>query len=802
MLRHNLLLIFRSFKKDKSTFLINLIGLSTGLACASLIFLWAQDELSIDHFNEKDVRLYQVMQNIPNADGIRTIESTHGLLAKALAEEMPEVESAISVIPASWFPDTGILSFEETRVKTKGQYVGNGFFQIFSYDFVQGDKNQLLNNKYNIAISEELAMKLFHTTDNVIGKTVAWDHETMNGQFIVMGIFKNIPLNASEQFDLVFNYELFFENRPGLQSWGNSDPYTYLLLKDGTNISEFNDKIAGFLRTKDESHTSSLFVRKYSDKYLYNHFENGVQAGGRIEYVRLFSLIAIFILAIACVNFMNLSTAKASRRLKEVGVKKAVGAGRKTLIAQYLGESMLMALVSMFMAILLVELFLPRFNAITGKHLELAWDGNLILSLLAVTYVTGLVAGSYPAFYLSGFNPVTVLKGKLNTSMEEVWTRKGLVVFQFVISVILIAFVGVVYKQIEFVQTKNLGYDRDNILHFEMEMKIEDDPDFLMEGGIWEKRVEAFLHEVENIPGIVDVSNYYHDLTGNHGGLSGVDWEPGDHDEKLNFSNLQVGYDFIKTLGIEMVDGRSFSREFSSERSKVILNKAAIDAMGLSDPVGKTIKVWGQEKEIIGVAGDFHYESLYEEVKPCLFQLELRSSNIMAKIKAGTESVTIAQLQELYHQYYSGLEFDYQFLDNDYQALYTAEKRVSILSRYFAGLTIVISCLGLFGLAAFTAERKIKEIGIRKVLGSSEWKIIKLLSGDFAKMVLLAIVIALPLSFYMTKNWLDNFAYKIDLEWWYFLGTGLLTMIIALLTVSFQSVKAALANPVESLRSE
>jgi hypothetical protein len=390
-------------------------------------------------------------------------------------------------------------------------------------------------------------------------------------------------------------------------------------------------------------------------------------------------------------------------------------------------------------------LLLPEFNAITGKHLSLHFSVNFILSVLVITLITGLLSGSYPAFYLSHFKPAMVLKGKLNTSFSVAWARKGLVVFQFAVSIILIVSVLVVYKQIEFIQTKNLGFDKDNIISFKSEGRLNENQ-------------ETFLQEVKNMPGVVNATSFGHDLFGGHGGTSGLDWEGKRPDDNIQFGNLEVDYEWFETLDIEMAEGRTFSREFGSDSAKIIFNEAAIAAMGLKDPIGKTVNLWGQDKQIIGVTKNFHFESFYEEIKPCMMQCYPNGRNVLVKIQAGMERKTIERIGDFYREYNQGLPFDYQFLDQDYQELYAAEQRVAILSKYFAGIAILISCLGLFGLATFTAERRLKEIGIRKILGSSEFGIVHLLSGDFTKMVLIAIVIALPLSYFIAHRWLESFA--------------------------------------------
>jgi ABC-type antimicrobial peptide transport system permease subunit len=784
MLQHNLLLIYRNFAKDKSTFSINLIGLSTGLACALFIFLWVRDELSVDKFHEKDKQLYQVMESQQHAGNIRVTNSTPGLLAEALANEMPEVEYAATVTPAFWF-EKSILSYKDKDIKASGQYAGKDFFNIFSFELLRGDKDQVLADKSSMVISEELALRLFNTTENILGEAVKFQHEK---EFIISGIFNNVS-NSSEKSDFILSFEVFKDMNEGVLDWGNSGPNTVLTLKEGTDRGNFEDKIKDFIKSKHTSTHRTLLLTQFSSNYLYGNFENGVQSGGRIEYVRLFSLIAIFILAIACINFMNLSTAKASRKLKEIGIKKTIGASRRILALQYLGESMLMTVLSLLLALLLVVILLPQFNMITGKALSLELSFNLLFSILCIALITGFIAGSYPALYLSKFNPVAILKGKLNNAVGEIMARKGLVILQFTLSTILIVAVLIIYKQIKYVQTKNIGYDKDNVIYFEREGKLMD-------------HLETFLTEVKNIPGVINASSISQSLVGG-GNTTYLDWEGKDPEEKVSFAIRPVNYDVIEMLDLDIKEGRSFSREFGTDSLKIIINEAAVETIGLSSPVGKIVNRRDMKLEIIGVAKDFHFESLQQNIGPMFFILIPEyTEKIIAKIEAAKEEETIGKLQNLYENFNPGFVFDYRFLDQDYQAQYAAEQRVSVLSRYFAGLAILISCLGLFGLAAFTAERRTKEIGIRKVLGASEWNIMELLSGDFAKMVLVAIVVALPVSYYVSKNWLEGFAYKIDLEWWYFIGAGALTMLIALLTVSFQSIKAALMNPVDSWRSE
>jgi len=785
MLRHNIVLTFRNFKRFKTTFLINLIGLSTGLACTLLIYLWVADELNMDQFHEKDSRLFQVMESQQFTGSIRVTNSTPWLLSEALEDEMPEIEYSAVATPTYWFLNQTI-SVNDNIIKANGKYASKDFFNIFSYDLLHGNENQVLSDKSSIVISQELALKLFNTTENVVGKTVEYQHDQ---QYRISGIFKDFPSGCSEYFDFVLPVNILTDQRPEVTDWGNAGPQTFVVLKEGTKPDDLTKKISAFISTKIEEKHRSLFLTKYSDNYLYDNYENGVQAGGRIEYVRLFSIIAVFILIIACINFMNLSTAKASIRTKEVGLKKAMGAGRRTLITQYLAESMFMTFMAVAIAILMVDVLLPQFNQITAKNLSIHFDPNFLLSLLVIVVLTGIISGSYPALYLSGFSPVTVLKGKIPTAFGELWARKGLVVFQFTLSVILIVSVIVVYRQIEFVQNKNLGYDKDNVIYFPMEGKVK------------ESR-ETFLTEIEKLPGVIKASSVGQSMVGG-GNTTDFEWDGKDPNFKTFFAMRPVNYDIIEMLDLEIIEGRSFSREFGMDTA-VIFNEAGIEAMGMKDPVGRKITMDGGIKlEIVGVVKNFHFESLRTDVGPLFFVLIPQfTENIMVKIESGKEISTIEHIRKFYQDYNPGFSFVYRFLDEDYQAQYGAERRVSTLSKYFAGIAIIISCLGLFGLAAFTSERRRKEIGIRKVLGSSEFSIVYLLSGDFTKLVIIAIVLALPFSYLLTKQWLDNFAYKIALEWWYFFGAGLVALTIAWLTVVTQAVRAARVNPTRCLRDE
>ncbi|MCB0687656.1 MAG: FtsX-like permease family protein, partial [Saprospiraceae bacterium] len=481
-----------------------------------------------------------------------------------------------------------------------------------------------------------------------------------------------------------------------------------------------------------------------------------------------------------------------SRRAKEVGVKKTFGVDRSALIYQYLTESVLMAFISLLLAILFVAISIPKFNLLTDKQLTLSLSPALMSAFFLITLVTGLLAGSYPALYLSSFKPVLVLKGEIKSTWGELWARRGLVIFQFTLSIVLIISVLTVYQQIKFVMNKNLGYDKDQLVHFQIDGKLEDATD-------------AFLTEARRLPGIEDISTIAHDLVGQQNNTSGLNWDGKNPDDRILFENVGVNYELLETIGVELKEGRFFSREFGSDTNKIIFNEAAIKVMGFQDdPIGKVVTLWEEYPlEIIGVVKDFHFESLHDPITPLFFRLNPDNTwVVMARIAGGRQQEAINNLQNLYEKFNPGFPFEYQFVDEDYQRQYAAEQRVSSLSRYFAGLAILISCLGLLGLAAFTGEMRKKEIGVRKVLGASVFNVVLLLTKDFTRLVIVAILIGIPIAYLLVAHWLDRFEFKIGLHWWFFLGAGFLVLLISWFTTGSQALIAARVHPNECLRDE
>ncbi len=791
MLKHNLLISFRSFKRYKSTFMINLLGLAGGLASALLIYLWVNDELHMDVFHEKDSQQHvQVIHTYPTSGSYHT--NTNGAtpnpLFERLAKEMPEIAYSF---PVKAHPDyKGVLSAGDRNTRAQYQFIGKGYFNVFPGDFIHGNKYEVLSDKGEIAISEKLAMALFQSTEKAMGQLVELKDEGYGGSYMVSGVFRPIA-NASADFDILLSYELFRD--AGFMQWYNSGTQAHLVLNEGVDLDQFNDKMHGYLKTLSENWLDILYAQPYSEKYLYGKYQNGLPMAGRITYVRLFSTIALFILVIACVNYMNFSTAKASRRIKEIGVKKAIGAGRRSLISQYFGESVFMAFLALILALAMAYILLPQFNEITGKQLSFDLDPDIIFATLAITGFTGLISGIYPALLLSGFNPLVALKGTLKSSTKELGFRKGLVVFQFAVSVILIVSVLVIYKQVEFIQTTNLGYNKDHIITFQKEGKLKTD-------------FEPFLTQVRNITGVVNASQMSGDLPGKINFSQGYKWEGmTDEDKSLRFYQIRGGYELIDLLGIQLKAGRNFSRDFATDTDAIILNETAVEMTRLQDPVGQKFGNYNpraKTKEIIGVVENFHFQSLQEQVRPFFFSISDSGQKFIIKLQAGTERATIDQIKALHESFNEGYPFEFRFLDDDYQALYASEERLTLLSRYFASIAVGISCLGLLALTAFSTQKRFKEIAIRKVLGSSNTNIVRLLSREFILPVLVATLIALPISYYLMRNWLDGFSFRIELNPMYFILAGALMTAIAWLTILTQTAKSARINITESLRSE
>lgn len=781
MLKHNLLILFRGFKREKSTFLINLIGFTAGLACTLLIALWINDEVRVDAFNEKDNRLFQVMEHQTYSDKILTTTSTPGLLAETLKEEFAEVDLAATY---TWVYDY-TLTVEDKIVPANGIDVGADFFSMFSFPIVHGEPTTLLADKHSVVISEELAQKLFDTAEEAIGKQITIQQTDV---YQVTGVFQKVKA-SSLQFDFAVSFDLLKDTQGWLKSWRNNGPSTVVVLKEGVNEKAFSDKIRHFIKKFYPETQAELFLLRYSEKYLYGKFTNGKQDGGRIEYVKLFALVAIVIIIIACVNFMNLSTAQAANKAKEVGVKKSVGAERSSLIIQYFTEAILVALLALLLALFVVVLLLPAFNLITGKELALQQIGwKNLLVFLGIALGAGLVAGIYPALYLSGFQPSEVLKGNHRGSMGEVLARKGLVVFQFSTTVILISAVLVIYAQLEYAQSKPLGYNKENLIKFPVEGSVA-------------KQMDAFLLELKNIPGVQGAASLGHNLAGKNNNTRDLEWKGKIPEESLLFESFRAGYGTLEVLGMEMLSGRSFSEKFHPDTTSIIFNETGIKAMNLKDPIGERVKVYDKEYEIVGVVKDFNFQSLHSRVEPLFMTYNVVNTwNIIARLDNTNLEATIKSIDDLYKRFNPGFPFQYTFQDEDYARMYRSEQRVAKLAIYFSVFAVLISCLGLYGLASFTAERRLKEMGIRKALGATPTSLLVLLSYDFTKLVMVGVGLGLPMAYLLLNNWIDGFAYHIDLSVWFFVLAGVLALVIGWGTVLSKVMYASKANPVDSLR--
>jgi len=787
MLRHAILIFFRNFKRYKGASFINLFGLSIGLASALLIYLWVNDELKMDHFGELDSeRHYQIMVNANYQGGIQTHDYTHGPLTEALVKEFPEVEYAIPMIAQSYYE--GVLAFEDELVRAIPHFVGKGYFNVFRCDFVSGSKQTALSDKNNIVISENMARGLFRNVDEAVGKTITFKGEFFTGPYTVSAVFSP-SAEISEEFDVLFSYDLFLEERPDFRKWSNEGTLAHLVLTEGVNLEEFNAKIKDFLTTKLKNTKLTLFAQKYSERYLYGKYENGFPVAGRMVYVRIFSLIAIFVLIVACINYMNLSTAQAARRIKEIGVKKAIGAQRKTLIYQCFGESMFMTFLALILAIGIVIVLLPQFNQITEKQLSIINATGIIIPALIITILTGLISGIYPGLYLSGFKPVLALKGKTGGNSGVLWLRKGLVVFQFAISVILIIAVIFTYRQIDYIQETNLGYDNEHLISFRKEGKMVEDAD-------------AFSAAVRNLPGVVNISSMCGSLPGNISGGSNLRWKDQEEEErKIDFDFIEGGYDMADVLKVELLEGRLLSRDFPTDEDAIVVNQTAARIMGHEDPVGEKLFKGGMYT-IVGMVKDFHFEGMYEEIGPFFFLVDTECENFVAKIAAENQRETISRIEELHASFNPGFPFEFNFIDENYEKLYKEEARIATLSKYFAAIAIAVSCLGLLALTAFSTQRRFKEIAIRKVLGSTSLGIVKLLSKEFIILILLSIIIALPIGYFLMKNWLDGFSYRVGLEPVYFILAGVSILVLAWLTIMAQTARSAKVKVTESLRGQ
>nr|WP_295934213.1 ABC transporter permease [uncultured Dyadobacter sp.] len=786
MLKNYLKIALRNLVKNKTFSSINILGLALGMACSLLIMLWVQDEIKMDRFHEHDTRLYSVMENQYYSGAINTYPATPGILAQNIVKDIPEIEKASQVL----WEMSPVFRVGNVYDNEKGRYVQGDFLSMFSFGLKQGDPATALKRPDGVVISQKIADKYFKGQDPM-GKAIRIDNKD---EVVVTGILEEMPRYSSMKFDFLMSYDQWLKGTKWAQEWGNNGPRCAVMLTKNADIDKVNVKIKNYIKTKNKDSNVELFLINYGQSYLYSNWEAGKQNGGRIEYVRMFTIVAVFILVIACINFMNLATARSVKRAKEVGLRKVVGAYKSSLIGQFMGESILITVLSLVVAIGIVAVLLPGFNTLTDKRLYLDFlDPSFLGLLLALTVITGLIAGSYPALFMSSLNPVTILKGALKFKASATYFRQGLVVFQFGLSILLILSMIVIYKQIEFIQHKNLGFSQENLLYL---------PDI---ENTMSTNFDAFKQALEGEPGIKSVARSQASPLNYGSSTMGVSWPGKDTTKQLLFNVNPVGFDFVKTMGVKLIDGRDFSPSFGTDTSNYLVNEAAAKKIGYKDPVGKELTMWGKKGKIIGLMKDFHIGSLHVAIEPLIVSLQPKKDAWgvgMIRAEAGKTKQAIASIEKVFRTYNSGVPFKYHFADEEFGNLYKAETVVSKLSNYFAFLAIFISCLGLFGLAAFTAEQRTKEIGVRKVLGASVTNLVGMLSADFLKLVGVAALIAFPVAWYFLNGWLEKYAFRIDIKWWYFALAGVAALLIALLTVSFQAIKAALMNPVKSLKSE
>nr|WP_067055883.1 ABC transporter permease [Mucilaginibacter sp. L294] len=790
MIKNYLKIAWRNLTKNKAHTFINMAGLSVGLASSLLIMLWVQNEVSVDAFHKNKSRLYNVYERRYFDNKISGQYNTPGVLAAEMKKVFPEVEYAVNAV----YNESNTFMAGKKILKYNGGAADVDFFKMFSYPLLQGNIQTALSSPLSLAISRKMAENFYGSPQAAIGKTIRFENKK---DFTVSAVFENLPANTLEKFEYLINWNAFLIENPSANEWGNNWPRTSIMLRADADPALFGKKITHFLDKYDTGQqkgvfTTQLDIQLFGEKYLHGNFAGTKFEEGRIEYVHLFSIVAIFILLIACINFMNLTTARSVKRAREIGVRKVVGAVRSVLIKQFIGESLLITSLAVMVSLVLLVLLLPLFNQVTQKQIGLPFNQvGFWLKLVGITVVTGLVSGSYPALFLSSFNPVKVLKGALKLDSGTTLFRKGLVVFQFTLSVVMIIGTIIVARQMNFIQSRNLGYDRENLI-------------YLPADGELASKYTTFKTEALKMPGIQSITVSSSSPTVIANGTVGVEWTGKDPNNRIRFVQAAVGYDFIKTLKLNLLGGRDFSKDFPTDTAGYIINETAMKRMGYVNPIGQPLSLWGRKGKIVGLIKDFHLNSMHEPIIPLIIWLNKGENygSLLIRTAPGKTKEALTSLQTLTRQINPEFPFSYTFSDEEYQSLYKSEQIVGKLANAFAVLAIFISCLGLLGLAMFTTEQRVKEIGIRKILGANVSSLFALLSSEFLVLVIIALFIASPIAWYAMDKWLQGFAYHTQVQWWVFVLSGGLIVIIALATVSFQAIKAALVNPVKSLKAE
>jgi putative ABC transport system permease protein len=784
MWRNYLKVAVRNLVRHRGYSAINISGLAVGMACAVLILLWVQDELSFDRFHKNAEALYRVEENQHYSAGAYHVNVTPFPAGPAFEEEIPEIVAACRY---TWAGGLLFRYGEKAFFENDIRAVDPAFLCMFTFPLAQGDRETALDDPHSLILTREMAEKYFGD-EEPIGKVISVDNQY---EFTVTGIVEKVPENSSLRFSVLIPFIFQKERGWWHDHWGTNSIGTYVQLRPGTSIQAVEEKMTAIQKSHLEESTTDFVLAPLTEMHLHSYFGYG-RPMGNVQYVYIFTALALFVLLIACINFMNLSTARSARRAREIGLRKVVGALRGNMIRQFLGESVLTACIALLFAVPLVEFLLPFFNELSGKDIALNLMGNRVLPLLVgVALVTGLVAGSYPALFLSSFRPAVVLKGNLRSGAGSSLFRRLLVVLQFSMSIGLIIGTGVVYDQITFMRGKGLGYEKEHVLNIRMRGDIS--------GSYDELKVELTAH-----PAVLGVSAARQRLPHIGSNSSGGDWDGKDPELDLVIGHTQVDYDFVETMGIELVEGRSFSREFPTDAAGAYLvNEKLIEFMGVDSVVGKRFSLGG-EGRIIGVMENFHFKSVRDEIEPLALWLSNPENLTWMIVKFHPESAVagVEFLKETWERVVPNYPLEYEFLDREFDQMYRAEERMGEILRYFSIVAVLIGCLGLFGLASFMAEQRTREIGVRKVLGASVAGIVMLLTREFTRWVLLANLVSWPIAWYAMNRWLEGFAFRVELGWATFALAGGLALAIAWLTVSWQAVRAALSDPIEALRYE
>jgi putative ABC transport system permease protein len=787
MLKNYLHTAIRNIVRNKLFSSLNVLGLAFGMGSALIIFLWVKDEWSVDRFHKNSVRLYRVMENQRYSDGrVYTFASTPGPMAPFIKEKFPEIERASRF---TW-QVTNLFQHEDKSFYQDGRYADPDFIQMFDFNLKYGDPATALNEKNNIIISRAMATRFFNT-EEAVGKLLVMN---TNQTYVVSGVLETIPAQSSITFEYLLPFQVFWDaNKGWLDEWGNNNIRTYLQLTEGVNAPEFEKKLKYEIREHNKESNVELFMQPFGEAYLHGQFEEGKLTGGRIEYVRIFFIVALFVLAIACINFMNLATAQATKRAKEVGLRKVIGAVPNQVFRQFMGESFLTVVLAAVLALLLVALLIPAFNDLTGKQLSLnLLDYRILLMALGLIFFTSFLAGSYPALFIAEFKPVQVLKGQLKSGSQAAFFRKSLVVVQFSLSIILIISTTVVYRQMDYMQNRDIGFDRENVFYLWMEGSVA--PKF--------ETVRNRLLQEPGIEGVTMSSQLPIDI-GNS--TMGLEWEGKDPETEILFTNIDVDYEFIQTMKMEMAEGRPFDRTIISDSVSYIVNQKAAEKFGFQNgTANQDLTMWDRKGKIVGVVKDFNFGSLHAAIEPLVMRIpqQVNFGCMLVRAKPNETAAALSAVEKIWKEYAPGYPYKYSFLNQDWEEFYKAEGQRGKIFNGLAFLSILISCLGLFGLSAYSAERRIKEMGIRKVLGASVTGLVQRMGTEFATLVTLAAFIGCPVGWYIMDSWLGNYPYRVEVGWITLAIATVACLVVSVATVTYHSLKASLVNPAQSLRYE